>query len=215
MTKLFLIVFSGIIFSTPIAAMPVFVTGDASAERHQVENLKQWASQYGQMKNQLDQMKQTYGAITGNGKYGLSHFDPSLVQYLPAEWKDVYNQVANQERGQIGSLESEIKRKEKFNPNLKDGEKRYYDTLTRNKAMTMEAFEKTSKRLETINKLMQKSNFTQNTKQAADLQNRIATENAIIQNEQTKINLMLKLHEIELKLAEEQKDREFRDKFFR
>ena len=197
------------------AQVPVTVTSDIPGTINQLRIMEQWGQQYAQMTVEIEQLRQTYKAITGNGMFGVTAFNPSLVNYLPDEWKGIYNQVKNEDSSGIKGIATSIKKNENFKSTLNDGIQRYQDTLAMNKAMAMEAYDNTRKRLDNINTLMHKTNMTQNPKEAADLQNRIASENAIIQNEQTRINLMLKLQEIELKLAEEQKEREFKNKFYR
>jgi type IV secretion system protein VirB5 len=60
---------------------------------------------------------------------------------------------------------------------------------------------------------MAKADTTMDTKAAADLQNRMAAENAMIQNEQIRLNLLTQLQVAESQLANEQRAREFDTKF--
>lgn len=64
-----------------------------------------------------------------------------------------------------------------------------------------------------IQALMRQSNLTQDPAQKADLQNRMAAEEAMVTNEQTRMQLAAELQKAELKLAEEQRDREFDNAF--
>ncbi|MEM5373388.1 type IV secretion system protein, partial [Paraburkholderia azotifigens] len=71
----------------------------------------------------------------------------------------------------------------------------------------------TMARLNNIQSLMQQSNLTQDPAQKADLQNRMAAEEAMVSNEQTRLQLTAQLQATELKLAQEQRDREFKNQF--
>jgi type IV secretion system protein VirB5 len=79
--------------------------------------------------------------------------------------------------------------------------------------MTMQAYDATLARVNNINALMAKADTTMDTKAAADLQNRMASENAMIQNEQIRLNLLAQLQVAETQLANEQRAREFDTKF--
>lgn len=81
--------------------------------------------------------------------------------------------------------------------------------------MAIEAYNATLGRLNNIQALMQQSNLTQDPAAKADLQNRWAAEYTMVQNEQTRLNLMAQLQQTELRLAEEQRHREFKNNFLR
>lgn len=63
----------------------------------------------------------------------------------------------------------------------------------------------TKKRLNNIQGLMAQINSTKDIKAAADLQSRITAEQAIIQNNQTKLDMMSKMFELEEKVAHMQR----------
>jgi type IV secretion system protein VirB5 len=77
----------------------------------------------------------------------------------------------------------------------------------------MRSYDQTQARLNNINALMVQADATQDMKAASDLQNRIAAENAMIQNEQIRLNLAAQLQLAEAKLADAQRAREFDEKF--
>jgi type IV secretion system protein VirB5 len=93
------------------------------------------------------------------------------------------------------------------------GQQRYYDTLAANKAMNEQAYSATLSRLNNIKALMQQSNYTQDPAAKADLQNRMVAEEAMVQNEQTRLQLTSQLQQAEIRMAEEQRDREFDNAF--
>jgi type IV secretion system protein VirB5 len=167
-----------------------------------------------QLKQQLSTLQQQYNAIIGTRNLGDILNNPALRQYLPSDWANIYDQVKSGKYQGISGAATAIKDMEKLYSN-NTGQQRVYDTVATNKAMTQEAYKNAMARLDNIQSLMQKINTTQDTKAAADLQNRLSAENAMIQNEQTRLNLMFQLQQAEEKLAEQQRDNDFRAKYFR
>ena len=65
--------------------------------------------------------------------------------------------------------------------------------------MTSEAYKKASERIRDIQVLLNKVNDAPDAKDIADLQARIQAETTMLQNEQAKITMMVKLQEIQEK----------------
>lgn len=197
------------------AQIPVTVTSDIPAMINQVETMAKWAAQYQQMVSQINQMKAQYEAITGTRGLGQIYNDPALRNYLPDEWAGVYDKVKSGGLSSISSTAKSMSSSEGMDPLATGGKKRQQDTMVANKAMAMEAYKQTLDRLNNINALMVKADATKDAKAAADLQNRIASENAMIQNEQIRLNLMAQLQTAEIKLADQQRAREFQSKYLK
>jgi type IV secretion system protein VirB5 len=196
------------------AQWTVNVNSDIPAAIHQAQTMAQWAKQYEQMTGQINQMKSQYDSITGNRGLGQILNNPALRSYLPDQWAGVYDQVRNGKLSGISGRATSIYNAEGFDPNAAGGRKRELETLAANKAMTMQAYDATLARVNNINSLMQQADATQDTKAAADLQNRMAAENAMIQNEQIRLGLLAQLQQAEAKLASEQRAREFKTKYY-
>ncbi|MNT33902.1 Type IV secretion system protein virB5 precursor [compost metagenome] len=60
---------------------------------------------------------------------------------------------------------------------------------------------------------MRQSDLTQDAAAIADLQNRSAAEYTMVQNEQTRLQLMTQLQQAEQRLAEEQRHRQYKRRF--
>jgi type IV secretion system protein VirB5 len=196
------------------AQWTVNVNSDIPAAMNQIQTMAQWAKQYDGMVNQLNQMKSQYESMTGNRGLGQILNNPALRGYLPEQWAGVYDQVRHGQLSGISSKASAIYSAEGFDPNAAGGRKRELDVLAANKAMTMQAYDATLARVNNINALMQRADATQDIKASADLQNRMAAENAMIQNEQVRLNLLAQLQQAEQKLASEQRSREFKAKYY-
>ena len=178
-----------------------------------VSNLAQAMLMVQNLMQQLEQMKSQYDAMTGNRGYGNILNDPTLRSYLPDQWQAVYDQVKNGSLQGISNAAQQIAKSEGLTGASTAGQQRYYDTLAANKAMTMQAYSATLSRLNNIQSLMQQSNLTQDPAAKADLQNRWAAEYTMVQNEQTRLNLMSQLQQTEMRLAVEQREREAKREF--
>ncbi|WP_325095488.1 type IV secretion system protein, partial [Burkholderia contaminans] len=106
----------------------------------------------------------------------------------------------------ISGVADEIMRQEGMtvNASMAPGVSRYITTLATNKAITQKAYDAVIERLQNIQSLMQQSDTTQDPAAKADLANRFAAENAQIQSEQTRLNLVQQLQAVEEKLAARQ-----------
>lgn len=195
------------------AQIPVSITSSIPDTLNQVQIMAQWAKQYTQMIGQINQMKQQYDSLTGNRGLGQIMNNPALRGYLPDQWAGIYDKVRGGTLPGISSAANTIFTSESFDSTAVGGRKRQLDVMAANKAMTMQAYDATLARVTNINSLMAKADTTMDTKAAADLQNRMASENAMIQNEQIRLNLLAQLQVAETQLANEQRAREFDTKF--
>lgn len=171
--------------------------------------LTQQMVQVQQLFQQIQNQEQQYQALTGNSSFGNIMNDASLRNYLPEQWQNIYDQAKGGSLSGISSSMRSIEQQEGMTDATTVGQQRYYDTLATNKAMNEQAYSATMARLNNIQALMQQSNTTQDPAQKADLQNRMAAEEAMVTNDQTRLQLSAQLQQTELKLAEEQRDREF------
>src|SRR5471032_3393705 len=175
-----------------------------------VAELAQDVIMAGQLEQQVQTMEQQYTtmttqltALTGNRSLGQILNNPALRSYLPDQWESIYSQVTSGTLSGISSAAKQIESDEGMTATT-PGQQRYNDTLAANKAMSMQAYQANLSRLQNIKSLMQQSDATQDPAAKADLQNRLQSENAMIQNEQTRLNLMGQLQQAEEKLAAQQ-----------
>jgi type IV secretion system protein VirB5 len=199
--------------SAAFAQIPVTITTSIPDVINQIQTMSQWAKQYQQMVSQLKGMQQQYDAISGSRGLGQIMNNPALRTYLPDQWAGIYDKVKAGNLAGISGKATGIFSAEGFDANATGGRQRQLQVMAANKAMTMQAYEATLARVNNINQLMAQADATQDTKAAADLQNRMASENALIQNEQIRLNLLAQLQVAETQLANEQRAREFDTKF--
>jgi type IV secretion system protein VirB5 len=175
-----------------------------------VAELAQDVIMAGQLEQQVQTMEQQYTtmttqltALTGNRSLGQILNNPTLRSYLPDQWQSIYSQVSSGTLSGISSAAKQIESDEGMTATT-PGQQRYNDTLSADKAMSMQAYQANLARLQNIESLMQQSDATQDPAAKADLQNRLQAENAMIQNEQTRLNLMGQLQQAEEKLSSQQ-----------
>lgn len=187
-----------LISSQAVAQIPV-TDGAAikTSVQQQVETMAKWKLQYDQMVSQIDQMKQEYQSITGVRGLGDVLNNPALRDYLPDDWQGVYDSVKSGGYAGLSGRAGQV-----YNDN------KIYDTCVnhtneqsrisceaqavkgaQDKAFALDAYDKAKERLGQIDALMQEINRTQDPKSIAELQGRIAAEQALIQNEQTKLQM--------------------------
>lgn len=169
------------------------------------------ADQLSEAKNQVTELKNTYGSLTGSRNLGTIMNNPALRNYLPQDWQKVYDSV---KQGGYAGLTGTAKTMYK---QVYDGCKHIVVDDERlaceasavkgaqDKGFAMDAYDKAQGRMDQIDQLMAKVNDTQDPKAIAELQARIATEQANIQNEQTKLKMYAMVAEAEDKMQQQNK----------
>ncbi|PWK36415.1 P-type DNA transfer protein VirB5 [Cupriavidus plantarum] len=169
----------------------------AKSVENQIETMAKWKMQYDQMVSQIDQMKQQYAAVTGVRGMGELFNNPQLRDYLPQDWQGVYDSVkSGGYAGLSGRAESIYDNNKVYDAcaGFVSNEQRTNCEAqavkgAQDKAFALDAYDAAKNRLSQIDQLMQQINQTQDPKAIAELQGRIAAEQAMIQNEQTKLQM--------------------------
>lgn len=191
--------------SSLFAAQPSFAQGIPVIS---VSELAQDLLVVQNLKSQLTSMTAQFNALTGNRGLGQILNNPALVSYLPSQWQSVYSEVKSGQLQGLSSAATQVMNDEGMTSSTTT-QARYNQTLASNKAMTEAAYQSSADRLTNIESLMQQSDLTQDPAAKADLQNRLSAENAMIQNEQTRLNLMMQLEKQEADLAQKQDSENF------
>lgn len=175
------------------------------------ENIAKWLEAIQKYQAQIDQMKQQYEALTGSRGFGDILNNPEYANYLPEEWQYVYRSVQNGGyEGLTGSAKA-----------IRDANKlfdscavltgvdrtvcqRQASKAAQDKAFASGAFDKAKERWGQIAGLVGQINGTSDPKAIAELQARIAGEQAALQNEQTKLQMYQMIAAAEDRLIEQQ-----------
>lgn len=173
-----------------------------------VSNLAQAIQTVLQLKQQLQQLKQMHDAVTGGRGMGALLNNPQLREYLPSDPGAIYSSGATGS-GRLDQYLREIERGEALSGNSKDDRlrlnQRERDTLYRGKAMNQLGYESAMLRLDNIEGLARKIDFANDSKAAADLQNRLQNESSLIQSELQRVQLLSMMQKSEESLILHQK----------
>lgn len=199
MKRIFLgVAMSALMSSAAFAQIPV--TDGASIGQQiaaQVETIAKWKMQYDQMISQLDQAKQQFESMNGSRMLGNIMNDPQYRDYLPADWQGVYDNVrAGGYSGLSGRGQTVYNANKIFDScavisvlEQRTACEARAVKASQDKGFALDAYDAAKSRINQIDQLMNKINQTQDPKAIAELQGRIAAEQANIQNEQTKLQL--------------------------
>lgn len=190
------------------AGIPVI---DAGSIAQAVQQVVQLRTQINNQISQIQQMEAQYKSITGSRNLGQLLNDPALRNYLPQDYANVYDAIKSGNSSKLSRSLDNLAKQEKGYSAQKNGAERYATQSLISKASSIEALEAQAKRLDNIQNLMGQINMANDPKAAQDLSNRLSAEQAMVQSEQVKINLMAQLNEANLRLAREQRDQESAD----
>lgn len=201
----------GGIASAPAVAQGI-PTFDAAQALNFLEQMKEMQKQLETAKGTLMEAKRMYDTVSGIRGFGDILRNPELAKYLPAEWKQVYDMASSVGGGGYsgitGSVEEILKAYKvdgNSNTALASYNERESKIAATNKALGMRAFEGAQQRLQQIEGLMNQISKTQDPKAISELQARINGEQATIQNEMTKLQMMSQLQVAERELLAQQK----------
>ena len=175
------------------------------------EQIQKLDSQLQQMRAQVEQGKQHIEAITGNKKFGDVHHNAALQQSLPQKWQGLYQATQSGISALQGLMDTvkTVKGEEEFSGSVDDMQKhievRMEQVAITDKAVGLQAYQGLQGRIKQVDKLMAEINNTSDPKGIAELQARISIEQAYIQNEMTKLQLVGQLQRAEQQLIEHQK----------
>lgn len=188
---------------------------------HVAETVAGWAaqakdmgSQLSQLKQQYQQMQQQYQSLTGSR--GMSDLMNSSVfqqarRMLPPDAQQALNLANGGSYGNMGSAINGIKQAtttlspDSFSsPTAANQWQTELNQAAANKALSMEAYTAAAQRLQNLEDMTAEISQTQDPKAIAELQARIATEQGMIQNEQSKLQALSMLATAEKQLADQQ-----------
>jgi type IV secretion system protein VirB5 len=199
-------IFVSLLFATQVsvtfaAGIPVF---DAASVMQAIASVQE-------LKSQVEQQKQLYSALNGNRGMGTLLNNPALRNYLPDDWKKVYDTLnSGNVSGLTGSAAQIRKANQIFDcakvQNAQDKLlcNRSAGLAAAQKSFGLNAYDQSTKRIDQIESLMKQINQTSDAKSIAELNARLQAENALIQNEQIKLQMFSELSRAEENLLKQQ-----------
>ena len=172
---------------------------DATAIAKHLEQIVHMKQQIENQVSQIVELKNQVEALTS--EEGLKNVAQELaLDNIPAEWEDIYKNVDSLSKTDVDNIIN----KRNYDP---DGGRK----LLANYSQSVEkSFKETAERFERLNSLQTKLQTATNVKEAADIQNQIATESAAIAVTQTQLDNMQRAYEIQRGVhAEQHREAEF------
>jgi len=214
-TILLLTVFIGLCFmqSAHAGGIPVFDGANLAQQiRNSVQEIAKLVEQIEQLKKQYEQMQQTYSSMTGSRGLGEVLNNPALKNYLPEDWRGVYDSIKSGGYSGLTGPSKAIRDANKLydicasmnNPDAKKACEREEAKAAQDKAFSSSAYDKTKDRLKQIQDLMRIVSTTSDQKGALEAIGRLQAEQAMIQNEMTRIQLYKMLADSEERLIVQQ-----------
>jgi type IV secretion system protein VirB5 len=178
------------------ATIPVI---DVAAIQQMIQEMLAWQQQLNAMQSQLNQLRQTHTALTGNRGLGsLLHQTAADRNYLPSAWRDV-DSVGRGISARYAQLHDRVRALVRNNARITDDELSHLpagarqailaarDAAATGEALTRAAYERSSDRFSSLGQLIDRINSTGDVKAIAELQGRIAAEQAMLENEAVKL----------------------------
>jgi type IV secretion system protein VirB5 len=175
---------------------------DVGAITQLIQEISYWKQQIQAMSSQLNQLQSTYNAMTGNrGMQNLLPITPQTRNYLPTNWQGLIATL-NGLSGSYGALSAQLNSTLSANAILTPAQlsrlspqEQAQLQSSRNSAALMQAtsqqaLQASSQRFTSLQQLINAIPTATDQKGALDLQARIAAEQAMLQNEQTKIQTL-------------------------
>lgn len=172
---------------------------DIAAVRQLVQDATSWQHQLQAMQSQLSQLQQTRTALTGGrGMEQLLRQTVADRNYLPADWVSL-DSLAHGVTAGYPDIAARIRSLAKSHSRLTEADLARLSADTRamlvsarelastNEALTQVAYEHSSTRFASLGKLIDQIGATGDVKAIADLQGRIAAEQAMLENEAVKL----------------------------
>jgi len=201
------------------AGIPVI---DAANLANSVQQVIAWGEQYTQMAQQYQQLVQQYNqAVTTfnsmNGVRGMASLvnNPAIRRYVPNEWNQAMNLLNNANgytnlQTSIQSIKSAARimgiTDTNLDPNSPAGRafQGSQNQAAMNRALSEEGYKQASDRIAAIQQLIDRVDGVPDAKDVADLQARIQAEQAMVQNESVKLQLMAQLQQAQRDIQSQQ-----------
>ena len=201
------------------AGIPVIDAANLANSVQQViawgEQYTQMAQQYSQLVNQYNQAVTTFNSMNGvRGMAGLVN-NPAIRRYLPNEWNQAMNLISAP--GGYTSLQSSINGIKSaaqivgisgtgLSPTSAAGRafQGAQNQAATNRALSEEGFKQASDRITSMQTLIDSVNGVPDAKDVADLQARIQAEQAMVQNESIKLQLLAQLQQAQRDIQSQQ-----------
>lgn len=198
------------------AAHATYPVIDVAAIKQLVAQINYWKQQISAMQKELNQLQQTHAALTGpRGMQSLLSLTDAQRNYLPRDWAGVAQVLAGQSAqysALASAVEAGVQGRAVLTPQrlaaMTPAERASIEEERRAAmglaVMTREAYAQAGARFASLAQLVQAVGTAGDAKAIADLQGRIAAEQAMLENEQAKLGVLAQVAEAERSVREQQ-----------
>jgi len=157
----------------------------------EITQILSWAKQYQQKQQELDQLREHFESVHGARMMANLVNNPEMRKYLPKEFRNLWQGSYEDSEQVLAILQAlpEFDANQLYEQRLKQ--------MAINSALINKAYMEASRRFEDIQVLLDKINDMEDDKEIQDLAARIQAESVMIQNEQTKITMLMKQMDIQ------------------
>lgn len=213
------LVFGVVMVIAPMQARAGIPVIDVTAVANLIQQISYWQQQITAMSNQLNQLQQTYNSMTGGrGMEGLLNMTNPQRNYLPPDYTELMN-VVNGASATYAGLSTQVQAAINANAVLSSAQvsgmtpemRQIVENGRRLAAMigalSKSAYQSTSQRFAALQTLINMIGAAGDTKAIQDLQGRVSAEQAMLTNEQTKLQMLYQVAQAD-QWANQQKIRE-------
>lgn len=201
---------------TPLAVTPAQAAGVPVID---VSAIAQAVTQVNNQVQQIKQLDQQIKAITDNGNFADILQDPTLRReinkYLPPGYSDILQAVQKGDAGALQGIYQQVIADEKKRQSSMTGAERVKMTGAVAEAQMIGMMKTLDVRSQSVQSLVNQINRTQNTAQKQDLMNTLQAQQAQINIDLNRMQVMMKMMERQERLAERQQGRDIAKKIHR
>jgi len=193
------------------SGIPV-VDGASIADRmiKHIETMAKYAEQIAVMQDQLKSQKRQLEAITGSRNLGDILNNPAIRDALPSDVRDILR-ASESNLGALANTVERIKQEEMLTGDYAQDSRRLaqraQDLAYRSRALLEQTQTAMTARMRQVDQLQRQINHTTDPKAIADLQARLMVEQANIQVDQTRADLLSRQLQAEQALMQQQTDK--------
>lgn len=189
---------------------------DVAAIRQMVVQIEYWRQQISAMQREFEQLQRTHAALTGSrGMEALLPLTDAERNYLPSDWSEVAQVLAGRSAeysALAAAVEAGISERAVLSPErlaaMSEAERLSVVEARRASmglaVMMREAYSQAGERFSSLAQLVEAIGRADDAKAIADLQGRIAAEQAMLENEQAKLAVMAQVAAADAQLREQQ-----------
>ena len=190
---------------------------DVAAVQQLVSQISYWQQQIQAMQREYSQLQATHGALTGSrGMQALLPMSDAQRNYLPRDWAGVAQVLAGQSAqysALAAAVEAGVRSRAVLDParlaRMTAAERASVEESRRAAmglaVLTQEAYAQAGERFASLAQLVQAIGSATDAKGIADLQGRIAAEQAMLDNEQAKLAVLAQAADAAREVREQQR----------